>query len=60
MLDGPAHDVVGVTADELVALCERIASASGGAFGVIGRVSADERALLRSIADALTGPGRRS
>ena len=38
-----------VTADDLVAQCEQIAAASGGVFG-IGRVSAEERALLSSLA----------
>ena len=38
-----------VSADELVAYCERIAGASGGMFG-FGRVSPEERALLTQIA----------
>ena len=41
-----------LTAEELVKHCEAIASASGGVFG-IGRVSAEERALLASLADDL-------
>ena len=38
-----------LTADDLVKHCEEIASASGGILG-IGRISAEERALLASIA----------
>jgi hypothetical protein len=38
-----------ITADELVAYCERIAGASGGMFG-FGRVSPDERTLLSQMA----------
>jgi hypothetical protein len=39
-------------ADDLVKYCEEIASASGGILG-IGRISAEERALLASIAGDL-------
>jgi len=42
----------GLTADELVAQAEQIAAASGGLFG-IGRVSAEERAILSRIATDL-------
>jgi hypothetical protein len=52
ILDSPAHAQVGVTADALVKDCERIASASGGIFG-LRSISDDERALLNSIADTL-------
>ena len=38
-----------LTADDLVKYCEDVASASGGILG-IGRISAEERALLSSIA----------
>jgi hypothetical protein len=38
-----------LTADDLVKYCENIASASGGIFG-INRISAEERALLETIA----------
>jgi len=41
-------------ADDLVKYCEEIASASGGMLG-IGRISAEERALLSSIAADLNG-----
>ena len=41
-----------LTADELVKYCENIASASGGILG-IGKISAEERALLASIASEL-------
>jgi hypothetical protein len=40
-------------ADDLVKYCEEIASASGGILG-IGRISAEERALLSSIAAHLS------
>jgi len=43
-----------LSADDLVKHCEAIASASGGVFG-INTVSAEERQLLASIADALKG-----
>ena len=42
----------GLSADDLVAYCEQIASASGGFFG-FGRVSGEERALLKRIANTL-------
>ena len=41
-----------VTADDLVAQCEQIASISGGFLGM-GRVSPDEKALLARIASEL-------
>ena len=41
-----------LTADDLVQHCERIAAASGGIFG-INRISAEERALLTTIAAGL-------
>lgn len=40
---------LGLTADTLISYCERIAAASGGILG-IGRISAEERALLSKIA----------
>ncbi|MBI3050247.1 MAG: hypothetical protein HYY76_18275 [Acidobacteria bacterium] len=43
-----------LSADDLVKHCESIASASGGIFG-INRVSAEERQLLTSLAEALKG-----
>lgn len=52
LLDTPAQAQVGLTADDLVKECEKIAAASGGIFG-IRSISADERALLASITDAL-------
>jgi hypothetical protein len=48
MLDTPAAEH-GLTADELVKYCENIAAASGGILG-INRISAEERALLNTIA----------
>lgn len=41
-----------LTAEELVAQCEKIAAASGGVFG-IGKVSAEERAILARLASDL-------
>jgi hypothetical protein len=52
ILDSPAQSQVGLTADDLVKDCERIASASGGIFG-LRSISDDERALLNTIADTL-------
>ncbi len=49
MLGGPATVVDGLTADELVEYCERIAAASGGFLG-LRRVGPEERALLTRIA----------
>jgi hypothetical protein len=52
MLDSQAPETSDLSADDLVEYCERIASASGGVFG-IGRVSGEERKLLSSIAKDL-------
>ncbi len=52
MLDSRSPETSDLSADELVEYCERIAAASGGVFG-IGRVSAEEKKLLASIADDL-------
>ena len=49
MLDSGAAQTGDLNADDLVKYCEEIASASGGILG-IGRISAEERALLSSIA----------
>ena len=44
----------GLTADELVAYCEKIAAASGGILGLrLGSVSAEEKSLLSRIASEL-------
>jgi hypothetical protein len=51
IIEAPAHHV-DVSADELLAYCERIAHSSGGLFG-IGAVSTEERAAIREIAAAL-------
>jgi hypothetical protein len=48
MLATPASEGA-LTADDLVKYCERIASASGGIFG-INKISAEERTLLAAIA----------
>lgn len=49
MLDSSSAQTGDLDADDLVKYCEEIASASGGILG-IGRISAEERALLSSIA----------
>jgi hypothetical protein len=49
MLDSGSAQTSDLNAHDLVAYCEEIASASGGILG-IGRISAEERALLSSIA----------
>jgi hypothetical protein len=49
ILDAPAAEQKPVSADELVAYCESIASASGGLFG-LSRVSAEEKAMLSELA----------
>ena len=53
MLNAKAGDPSGLDADELVKQCEAIAQASGGIFGFIGRTSAEEQQLLKSIASEL-------
>jgi hypothetical protein len=52
MLDSRSPETADLSADDLVDYCEQIAAASGGIFG-IGRISAEERQLLSSIADDL-------
>jgi hypothetical protein len=52
MLESGSGQVTNLSADDLVAYCEQIAGASGGVLGM-GRVSAEERSLLRSIATEL-------
>jgi hypothetical protein len=54
LLESGSELVADLTADQLVQYCEQVASASGGIFG-LGRVSADERTLLASIAADLKG-----
>jgi hypothetical protein len=49
MLDSSSAHTGDLNANDLVKYCEEIASASGGILG-IGRISAEERALLSSIA----------
>jgi hypothetical protein len=58
MLPTGAAVVADLSADDLVDYSEKVAAASGGLFG-LGRVSAEERDLLASIAADLKG-GRRS
>ena len=55
VLEGHGPELAGLTADDLVKYCEKIASASGGIFGFIKRVSPDERELLSSITAELKG-----
>lgn len=44
----------GLTADDVVAYCEKIAAASGGIFGLrLGSISPDEKSLLSRIASEL-------
>ena len=54
MLAAQPSDGPELTADDLVQYCESIAEASGGIFG-IRRISAEERALLTTIAAGLKG-----
>jgi hypothetical protein len=49
MLDSSSGQTGDLNADDLVKYCEDIAAASGGILG-IGRISAEERELLSSIA----------
>lgn len=53
MLATPAQG--DLSADDLVKYCESIADASGGILGIIGRVSAEERQLLATLAADLKG-----
>jgi hypothetical protein len=53
MLDAEGQEHGGLTADDLVKYCESIASASGGIFGIMKRVSPEEREILASIAAEL-------
>lgn len=53
MLESASAPAGELKADDLVKYCEEIASASGGILG-IGRISAEERALLSSIAADLS------
>ena len=55
MLDTSAPAAGGLSGDDLVKYCEDIAAASGGIFG-LNRVSADERALLSTLANDLGRP----
>ncbi len=52
IIDAPEGGAFHLKADELIALCDRIAHASGGLFG-IGRVSHEEREALAEIASAI-------
>lgn len=52
IIDVPDGGALHLKASELIALCDRIAHASGGIFG-IGRVSHEERHALAEIAAAI-------
>jgi hypothetical protein len=52
MLDAPAQEANRISPDDLVGYCETIAASSGGLFG-INKISAEERALLASLAGEL-------
>jgi hypothetical protein len=52
ILDSPGAEQAKMSADELVAYCESIASASGGLFGMRS-ISPEERAQLTAIASQL-------
>ena len=54
LASGSEQSIGGLTANDLVAYCEKIASASGGILGM-GKISSEERALLSRIADDLKG-----
>ncbi len=58
LLSSGSQAVADLSADDLVKYCESIAAASGGVFGVFGRVSTEEKQLLASIAADLTGRRR--
>jgi len=53
MLDAPGH--ADFSADDLVKQAESIAAASGGVFGILGRVSAEEREILTTLTGQLKG-----
>jgi hypothetical protein len=55
MLNAPGHH--DLSADDLVRQAESIAAASGGMLGIIGRVSAEEREILKALASQLKGRG---
>ena len=50
MLAAHTNEPSSLTADDLVGFSEKIAAASGGVFGLINKISAEERALLAKIA----------
>ena len=54
LASGSEQTIAGLTTNDLVAYCEKIASASGGILGM-GKISSDERALLSRIAEDLKG-----
>lgn len=57
ILDAPSSERKTLSADELVSYCESIAAASGGLFG-LNKISADERALLATLASQFKSRNR--
>jgi hypothetical protein len=54
LAEGSDQVTRGLTADELVAYCEKVAAASGGILGLrLGSISAEEKLLLSRIASEL-------
>jgi hypothetical protein len=53
VMAAPGHEDLKV--DDLVKQAEAIAAASGGMLGIIGRISAEERAILTNLAAQLKG-----
>lgn len=48
------------SAGDILALCEQVADASGGILGMVGRVSREERAVLRQVAEELAAAHRKA
>jgi hypothetical protein len=54
LASGSDQVTIGLTADQLVAYCEKVAAASGGILGLrIGSISLEEKSLLARIASDL-------
>lgn len=48
------------SAEDIMALCEQVADASGGILGMVGRVSREERAVLKQVAEELAAAHRKA
>lgn len=48
------------SAGDILALCEQVADASGGILGMVGRVSREERAVLRQVAEEFAAAHRKA